>query len=136
MEDRTRPGKFVGLWHGGYGRAHGEWATDAEIFDTLDHAREVLRQRYHDQGTHPGTTPHVAEWTETPFGKRHFNYAVKGNKNHDHGYGLGSMSAQIILALRETTTLEDLEDETRSTGDPRRLRVLFGPRGGVRVETM
>lgn len=130
MKDRTRPGKFVGLWYGGLDFSPGEWATDAEIFDTLDHAREVLRQRFEDGQTHPGTTPHVAEWKAGDTGHVGY-YAVKGHKNHDHGYGGGRVLSEILLALRYPTELEALE---RSVGDACVARVYIGPRGGIRVE--
>ena len=38
--------QYIGLWHGGHSYSEGYWATDAESFDSLDHAKHVMRVRW------------------------------------------------------------------------------------------
>lgn len=53
--------QYVGLWHGGDSYSMGEWATDAEVFESLNHAREVVLARHRNLSWMARST-HAAEW--------------------------------------------------------------------------
>ena len=38
--------QYIGLWHGGSSYSEGYWATDAESFISLAHAKDVMRARW------------------------------------------------------------------------------------------
>lgn len=124
---RFNGGEYVGLWQGGPGYSQGEWATDAEVFDSLQHAKAVLAGRYARGSLWPQTVPHVAEWREAPGGE---SYAVKGAQGHNLMCPAVAEGSSILLARRDRTGLTALEVD-----GPHACTYLLeiGPRGGVKV---
>lgn len=121
---------YVGLWSGGDGYSAGEWATDAEIFTSLEHARVVMADRYRLGYVLRGANvPHVAEWRESPHGE-HQAYAVAGESGHNLMAPAVAMNSTLLLAPRDRAPLESLE-----TDGPYACTHLLevGPRGGVKT---
>lgn len=115
-------GKYVGLWHGGSSYSFGYWATDAEVFASLEHARDVFECRYRNI-SHMARPTHAAEWDDD-------GSAYVGNELPQLATPCVEGEPNLILAPLERAELFALEKD----GYYAATHVIeLGPRGGVRL---
>jgi hypothetical protein len=109
---------YIGLWHGGAGYSHGDWATDAEWFESLDHALEVFEARARNR-SHLATPTHAVEYDldGTPY---------KGHELDTLATPVVDDTATLTLARVYGATLYGLEADAEAV-------VEFGPDGSIRT---
>lgn len=95
---------FVGLWQGGNGYSAGSWATDAEVFDSLDQARRVYEARARYAG-HLAPVTWAVEWDDAD------GTARKGAALDPALTPCVDDTATLTLARLDGTTLDGLEGE-------------------------
>lgn len=116
---------YVGLWYGGSGYAYGSWADDSEVFETLEHAKDVLRAR-----RELGYTP-LSEMTfEVAWDEGH---PYRGAKGLNLDTPAVDDTSFILLAPLNGSTLEALEVDGYYACSH---LVEFGTRGGVKVTAL
>lgn len=89
-----------GVWFGGESYSYGMVGEDTEIFSSLRHAKDVLRERYESNGTLCCDT----------------YYVNRGNE-------------PTLFPCVTRSSYIDL-----FSGDDLYARIVFGPRGGVKIE--
>jgi|GEM_PF-2145965 len=118
---------YVGLWYGGPGYSHGEWAIDAEMFDSIGHAARVLAERYR-VGYVLGGVPLAAEWVDDADGNAR---PVPGEQGRNLICPAVAVGSHILLAKVGTgATLWELESDPYVTCTH---MLEIGPHGGVRT---
>lgn len=114
--------KYVGLWYGGSSYSLGEWATDAEVFTSLDHARNVFECRYRNV-SHLARPTHAAEWDDN-------GNAYAGNELPRLATPCVEGEPNLILTPLNSAELFALESNSYYAATH---VIELGPRKGVRL---
>ena len=117
---------YIGLWYGGTGYAEGYWAKDLEIFETLEHAKDVLRARKELGYTPISDGTFKVDWDDE-------GQPYRGEKGLNLDTPAVDESSNILLAPLNGSTLEALEQDGYYACSH---LVEFGTRGGVKVTAL
>lgn len=116
--------RYVGLWQGGYSYGLGDWQSDAELFESVEHAASTFMQRYHNSRRMVANPP-LARWSldGALFGGEHVQ-ALETPNVDEH-------SSLTLVPVGWGSTSGSLREVCEGGAYSHLLEI--GPRGGLKV---